>query len=73
MSGVLLADRYMSPMTEGDLDEVAAEHRKACVDAINQFRREHGLLPIVVCSRTADTKHSVRSYGCGLRSRFSHT
>ena len=24
MSGVLLADRYMSPMTEGDLDEVAA-------------------------------------------------
>jgi hypothetical protein len=24
MSGVLLADRYMSPMTEADLDEVAA-------------------------------------------------
>ncbi|MFL6114649.1 MAG: NACHT domain-containing protein [Catenulispora sp.] len=41
------------PLLDG-LDEVAAEHRKACVDAINQFRREHGLLPIAVCSRIAD-------------------
>jgi [ribosomal protein S18]-alanine N-acetyltransferase len=29
MSGVLLADRYMSPMTESDLDEVAAVERLA--------------------------------------------
>jgi len=29
MSGVLLADRYMSPMTEGDLDEVAAVEKLA--------------------------------------------
>ncbi len=29
MSGVLLADRYMSPMTEGDLDEVAAIEKMA--------------------------------------------
>jgi DNA polymerase III delta prime subunit len=41
------------PLLDG-LDEVAAEHREACVDAINQFRREHGLLPIAVCSRIAD-------------------
>ncbi len=29
MSGVLLADRYVSPMTEADLDEVAAVEREA--------------------------------------------
>jgi ribosomal-protein-alanine N-acetyltransferase len=29
MSGVLLADRYMSPMTEGDLDEVAIIEKAA--------------------------------------------
>ncbi|MGN6082544.1 ribosomal protein S18-alanine N-acetyltransferase [Trinickia sp.] len=29
MSGVLLADRYLSPMTEADLDEVAAVEHEA--------------------------------------------
>jgi hypothetical protein len=33
------------------LDEVKSEHRKACADAINEFRSEHGLTSIVVCSR----------------------
>jgi hypothetical protein len=41
------------PLLDG-LDEVAGEHRDACVDAINNFRREYGLLPIAVCSRIAD-------------------
>jgi hypothetical protein len=41
------------PLLDG-LDEVAAEHREACVEAINNFRSEHGLLPIAVCSRVAD-------------------
>lgn len=36
------------------LDEVATSHREVCVDAINTFRREHGLLPIAVASRVAD-------------------
>jgi DNA polymerase III delta prime subunit len=36
------------------LDEVQAEQRPACVQAINQFRQEYGLTKIVVCSRTAD-------------------
>jgi GTPase SAR1 family protein len=36
------------------LDEVAAEHRDACVKTINDFVRAHGLLPLVVCSRIAD-------------------
>lgn len=41
------------PLLDG-LDEVALEHRAACVAAINQFREEHWLLNIVVCSRSAD-------------------
>jgi hypothetical protein len=41
------------PLLDG-LDEVASEHREACVEAINTFRQEHGLLPLVVCSRVAD-------------------
>jgi len=36
------------------LDEVAPPHRAACVDAINAFREEHGLVNLVVCSRRAD-------------------
>jgi DNA polymerase III delta prime subunit len=36
------------------LDEVASEHRSACVDAINAYRQEHGLVPTVVCSRSIE-------------------
>ena len=36
------------------LDEVKQEHRTACVEAINTFRQEHGLLPVAISSRTAD-------------------
>ena len=52
------------PLLDG-LDEVALEHRNACVEAINNFRREYGLLPIAVCSRTADYE----SLGTKLRLR----
>ena len=41
------------PLLDG-LDEVALDHRQACVEALNHFRRGHGLLPIAVCSRIAD-------------------
>jgi DNA polymerase III delta prime subunit len=41
------------PLLDG-LDEVARAHRAACVEAINGFRDQHGLLPIAVCSRVAD-------------------
>src|SRR3989442_1426689 len=41
------------PLLDG-LDEVAAPHRTVCVEAINSYRREHGLLPTVVCSRQTD-------------------
>jgi hypothetical protein len=41
------------PLLDG-LDEVAKAHDAGCVEAINAFQREHGLVRFVVCSRTAD-------------------
>lgn len=41
------------PLLDG-LDEVALAYRAACVEAINAFHKDHGLLPLVVCSRSAD-------------------
>jgi energy-coupling factor transporter ATP-binding protein EcfA2 len=41
------------PLLDG-FDEVGNAYRSSCVDAINGFREEHGLLPIAVCSRSAD-------------------
>jgi DNA polymerase III delta prime subunit len=43
----------MLPLLDG-LDEVAPEHRIACVEAINTYRQQHGLVPIVICCRSAD-------------------
>jgi eukaryotic-like serine/threonine-protein kinase len=45
------------------LDEVASAHRAACVVAINAWRREHGLVPLVVCSRTQE----LQALGTALR------
>lgn len=36
------------------LDEVRKNYRLQCIDAINQFLKEHGLISLVVCSRTQD-------------------
>jgi eukaryotic-like serine/threonine-protein kinase len=41
------------PLLDG-LDEVEAEYRASCVQAINAFRQSHGLLPLVITSRTGD-------------------
>jgi hypothetical protein len=41
------------PVLDG-LDEVAAEHRTGCVQAINRFWESHRGGPLVVCSRTAE-------------------
>jgi serine/threonine protein kinase len=48
-----VGDDQISPLLDG-LDEVNVKSREACVEAINSFRADHGLLPIVVCSRSAD-------------------
>jgi NACHT domain-containing protein len=45
-------DQFL-PLLDG-LDELAPEHRAACVEAINAFRQDHGLLPLVICCRVAD-------------------
>src|SRR5262249_5912187 len=36
------------------LDEVAPDHRNACVEAINEYRLERGFVSLAVCSRIAD-------------------
>ena len=41
------------PLLDG-LDEVAPACRSACAEAINEFRQQHGLVPMAVCSRLAD-------------------
>lgn len=41
------------PLLDG-LDEVAPAQREHCVSAINDFRRNYGATPIVVCSRITD-------------------
>jgi hypothetical protein len=48
-----VASNQILPLLDG-LDEVASEHRAACVEVINTFRQDHGLLPLAVCSRVAD-------------------
>ena len=46
-------DDQILPLLDG-LDEVALAYRAACVEGINAFHKDHGLLPLVVCSRSAD-------------------
>jgi hypothetical protein len=46
----LLAHQRLLLLLDG-LDEVKAEHRNICVEAINQFGKETGLPGIVVCCR----------------------
>ncbi|MBV9615561.1 MAG: helix-turn-helix domain-containing protein [Ktedonobacteraceae bacterium] len=41
------------PLLDG-LDEVIASARSACIETINAYRQEHGLLPMVICSRQDD-------------------
>jgi DNA polymerase III delta prime subunit len=41
------------PLLDG-LDEVAVEHRSACVEAINVYRQARGFVPLAVCSRMED-------------------
>ena len=59
-----IAGEQIVPLLDG-LDEVAEEHRAACVQAINAFHGEHGQLPLLVCCRTAQ----YRSLGVRLRLR----
>ncbi|MGE3289527.1 MAG: NACHT domain-containing NTPase [Pseudonocardia sp.] len=52
-AGRLARGDDLVPMLDG-LDEVAAEHRTACVEAIEAYGVAHGTSRIVVCCRSAD-------------------
>lgn len=43
----------IQPLLDG-WDEVDIQDREACVEMINLYRSEHGLIPTVVCSRRED-------------------
>jgi hypothetical protein len=53
LANAWIESQSIIPLLDG-LDEVRDPHQEACVDAINKFRRDYGLLPIAVCSRTAN-------------------
>ncbi|GFJ89021.1 NACHT domain-containing protein [Phytohabitans rumicis] len=60
-----IASDQLIPLLDG-LDEVTAEHRAACVKAINDFRAQHGSVPIAICCRSeeyAELSQHLRVYG----------
>jgi hypothetical protein len=48
-----VAANTLLPLLDG-LDEVAAEYRDACAEAINEYRKAAGFVPLAVCSRITD-------------------
>lgn len=46
---VWVEDDHILPLLDG-LDEVSPALRKACIDTINAYRCQHGLVPLVLCS-----------------------
>ncbi len=48
-----ITDNQIMPMLDG-LDEVGAEHRNACVHAINTYWLNHSAAPLVVGSRFSE-------------------
>lgn len=50
-AAALVAQDALVLLLDG-LDEVAESYRAGCVEAINDYRRDHGLVPITVCAAT---------------------
>ncbi len=50
---IWISNDHILPLLDG-LDEVRLDARNDCVDAINTFRDKHGLVGMVVCSRSMD-------------------
>lgn len=63
----LVENDEILPLLDG-LDEVDTNDRMACIEAINTYREEHGLSPLVVCCRSADYQaQTVRlQLGCAV-------
>ena len=61
-AGYTVSKKHAPKLIEGDkllllldgLDEVRPESRAKCVEAINQFRKEHGLTCVAACSRSQE-------------------
>jgi serine/threonine protein kinase len=53
LSGMWLRSDILLPLLDG-LDEVTESARSACIIAINTYKQEHGLSPLVVCSRLTE-------------------
>ena len=51
-----LAQDALTLLLDG-FDEVPERHRAACAEAINAYRRDHGLVPIAVCARTEQAEN----------------
>jgi serine/threonine protein kinase len=47
------------PLLDG-LDEVDASSRSACMQAINEYHREHSIVPLVVCCRVNEYRSQVQ-------------
>jgi len=56
LAQALIEAEQVLPLLDG-LDEVASADRALCVDAINTYHLEHGLVPLVVCSRSEAYKN----------------
>lgn len=54
------------PLLDG-LDEVAPDYRSNCAEAINAFRKKHGLVPLAVCSRVTDYEALTVKLHCKVR------
>jgi hypothetical protein len=48
-----VTNHQILPLLDG-LDEVEETQQAACIETINNYRQEHGMIPIVVCSRKED-------------------
>lgn len=59
LAHALVEAEQILPLLDG-LDEVDAKTRTACIEAINTYHQNHGLLPLVVCSRQADYLAQIR-------------
>jgi hypothetical protein len=47
-----IATERVLPLLDG-LDEVSSQHRARCVEAINAYRDNHGMIPLAITSRSA--------------------
>ncbi len=53
LGGMWLRSEMLLPLLDG-LDEVTEKARSACIIAINTYKQQYGLSPLVVCSRLTD-------------------